>query len=210
MIKSKFKKGEIAIYQNGENFEIGEVTEIFNCFDHFEYSLRYHKGDTTARTHEIDLHKIKNNYAFQIIRKDTNNCINTQKARQMACKIIEEVVEPTALKNLTHELYFLAEDDITKIIEEFQEKPYERRKFMKECVTVNARGFNAITTDFAVVTDAKEKEKLINLIFKISSTWDKEHLTAETTADDRINYILEEIKTHEEYEIIEGPTRLNL
>lgn len=64
--ESKFKVGETIIYQNGDSFELGVVKKVL---DNKEYFINYHMGETAARTHERNIHKIKNEYAFDIKRK---------------------------------------------------------------------------------------------------------------------------------------------
>lgn len=65
-----YQVGEPVIYQNGNKFELGIVKTI--CGND-EYFINYHTGDTAARTHARNLHKISNNYAFHIIRLDPND-----------------------------------------------------------------------------------------------------------------------------------------
>lgn len=62
----KFKEGELVLYQNGNSFELGVVKR---ARDEESYFVYYHTGDTAALTHESNLHKIKNKYAFNIERK---------------------------------------------------------------------------------------------------------------------------------------------
>ena len=62
-----YSAGEVVIYQNGSTFELGIIKEA--CGDD-EYFVNYHTGDTAARTHARNLHKISNRYAFQVKRLD--------------------------------------------------------------------------------------------------------------------------------------------
>ena len=69
MEQKKYKVGEPVIYQNGDVFELGIVKRV--CGND-EYFINYHSGDTAARTHARNLHKITNGYAFKIYRLDLN------------------------------------------------------------------------------------------------------------------------------------------
>lgn len=69
MEQKKYKVGEPVIYQNGDVFELGIVKR--DC-ENDEYFINYHSGDTAARTHARNLHKITNRYAFKIYRLDLN------------------------------------------------------------------------------------------------------------------------------------------
>jgi len=66
---SEYQEGEAVLYQNGNRFELGIVKRV--CGDN-EYFINYHTGDTAARTHARNLHKIANGYAFHVIRLDTD------------------------------------------------------------------------------------------------------------------------------------------
>lgn len=68
-MNQKYKVGEPVIYQNGDVFELGIVKK--DCGND-EYFINYHSGDTAARTHARNLHKITNRYAFKIYRLDLN------------------------------------------------------------------------------------------------------------------------------------------
>lgn len=65
-MKEEFKEGEIVLYQNGDNFELGEVKKVNDDKTAFVY---YHKGKTAARTPFENLHKIQNLHSFDIQRK---------------------------------------------------------------------------------------------------------------------------------------------
>lgn len=71
-----FEVGERVLYQNGSRFEIGVIKEVcereYEGKKQFSYRVWYHTGETTAMTNEWSLHKIWNNYAFEIRRKDPN------------------------------------------------------------------------------------------------------------------------------------------
>ena len=69
-MEPKFKEGEIIIYQNGDNYELGKVKRVVENPDGtYDYFVWYHMGDTAARTPESTMHKIINGYAFDITRK---------------------------------------------------------------------------------------------------------------------------------------------
>ena len=61
-----FVKDEVVLYKNGNRYELGVVKSV--CGNN-EYFVNYHMGDTAARTHARNLHKISNSYAFDIVRK---------------------------------------------------------------------------------------------------------------------------------------------
>ena len=69
--KPLFEVGERVLYQNGSQFEIGIVKEVcereYEGKKQFSYRVWYHTGETTAMTNEWSLHKIWNNYAFEIL-----------------------------------------------------------------------------------------------------------------------------------------------
>lgn len=112
----EMSREEFLIYvKSAEHAELGEVKRENN--DGSGYFVRYHMGDTAANTPKELLVPITNAYAFQIIRKDVNNEIQTQKARQIANRIIE-----TVMPRLTGEKYYEAEDAITEIIENYKEE----------------------------------------------------------------------------------------
>lgn len=57
---SKFKEGELIIYQNGERFEIGKIKRITEN-GAFVY---YHSGDTASKTPFDCMHKLENGYCI--------------------------------------------------------------------------------------------------------------------------------------------------
>lgn len=109
---------ETVIYQNGNSFELGIIKRKAN--DPNTYFVRYHMGDTAACTHARNLHKIQNSYVFQIIRKDVNKDINTQKARMMANDMIKTIIEPLLGEVIKGKEYSDLEDQITDFIEIYQ------------------------------------------------------------------------------------------
>lgn len=51
----------------------------------YKYFVRYHTGDTTALTDEVNLHKIKNEYAFLVLRRNVDaGRVERSDARVMA------------------------------------------------------------------------------------------------------------------------------
>ena len=62
----QYGEDEPVIYQCGDRFELGIVKSV--CGGD-EYFVNYHTGETAARTHARNLHKITNGYAFWIERK---------------------------------------------------------------------------------------------------------------------------------------------
>lgn len=66
--KPNFNPGEVVIYQNGDSFELGVIKCVRIINDRICYFVWYHTGDTAACTHERNLHKIINSYAFKIER----------------------------------------------------------------------------------------------------------------------------------------------
>ena len=70
----EYKVGETVLYQNGDKFELGIVKTVILDSEYYptdEYFIWYNTGDTAARTHARNLHKISNDYAFNIIRLDS-------------------------------------------------------------------------------------------------------------------------------------------
>lgn len=68
----KLKVGEVVLYQNGDSFELGIVKVVI---DDENYFINYHTGDTSAKTHIRNLHKLRNDYAFDVRRKSVNEPI---------------------------------------------------------------------------------------------------------------------------------------
>lgn len=114
-MKSKFKEGQVVLYQNGTNFELGIVKEVVTPRI---YRVWYHIGDTSALTDESNLHELKNAYAFLIMRRkaDTSS-IDETPARRLAASIIDETSQLTELEG---EAYYECEDALTELINEFK------------------------------------------------------------------------------------------
>ncbi len=125
-MESKFKVGQVVLYQNGTTFELGIVKEVVGLHgkptgkDTIQYCYRvwYHTGDTSALTNEINLHELKNDYAFLVMRRkaDTSSFDETP-ARQLASFIIDKTSQLTELEG---ESYYECEDGLTELINEFK------------------------------------------------------------------------------------------
>jgi len=114
MKREDCKIGLPVIYVKGDNhLELG-IIKSFNS-EGVPF-VCYHMGSTAACTPYHMLRPLFNNYAFQIIRKDVNNEMKTQKARRIAYAIIERL-EETLIETLDSN--FL--DVITTIIETHEE-----------------------------------------------------------------------------------------
>lgn len=101
----------VLYYKSDSHVELGIISS-FNS-DGVPF-VRYHTGSTAACTPYYLLRKIQNDYAFQIIRKDVNNELETQKARRIAKAVIEfldKVNDYSPLENI-----------ITKTIENYKEE----------------------------------------------------------------------------------------
>ena len=135
-MKAMFKEGQVVLYQNGTTFELGIVKEVVERIvkQHlrqdglygeptgedtiqFCYRVWYHTGDTSALTDERNLHELKNDYAFLIMRRkaDTSS-INDTHARQLAASIIDDTSQLSKLKG---ESYYECEDALTELINKF-------------------------------------------------------------------------------------------
>ncbi len=57
---TKYKEGELIIYQNGDSFEIGKIKRLTptGAF------VFYHSGDTAAKTPYENIHKLVNAYTI--------------------------------------------------------------------------------------------------------------------------------------------------
>lgn len=101
---AKFKPGETVLYQNGAKFELGIVKSITTLSSEQEgiipygYRVWYHTGDTTALTHESDLHKIINNYAFTVLRRSVEHIVEQNPCKAMA-SVIMKVIDDIVRKN---------------------------------------------------------------------------------------------------------------
>lgn len=117
-MNAKFKKGQVVLYQNGTSFELGIVKEVVESKVKPCYRVWYHTGDTSALTNEVNLHELKNAYAFLIIRRkaDTSS-INDTPARQLAASIIDDTSQLTELEG---EAYYECEDALTELINKFE------------------------------------------------------------------------------------------
>lgn len=80
----KFKEGEVVIYQNGSNFELGIIKRVKSDKTYF---VNYHTGDTAALTNKENLHPIKNAYAFNIVRR----LADEEQALEVAEKALEDL-----------------------------------------------------------------------------------------------------------------------
>lgn len=111
MKREDCKVGMPVLYVKGNSHvELG-IVKSFNS-EGIPFVL-YHTGSTAACTPYDMLKPLFNGYVFQIIRKDVNNEMKTQKARRMAIEIIRVV----------RDMYDVIEgvDTVTKIIETFEE-----------------------------------------------------------------------------------------
>jgi hypothetical protein len=77
---NKYEVGEVVLYQNGDNFELGIIKRLGNSPD--TYFVWYHMGDTAACTNERNLHKIINLYAFEIKRLKVDDLEATETAKK--------------------------------------------------------------------------------------------------------------------------------
>jgi hypothetical protein len=137
--QSKFKENEIVLYQNGDTFQLGLISEVVPVLDRaylkqqgfppkgepqgeeftsYKYRVWYHTGDTTAMTSEDKLHKVNNAYAFLILRRkaDTSS-INDTPARELAAEIIDGLPNLTELEG---EPYYECEDALTEFINKYK------------------------------------------------------------------------------------------
>lgn len=114
---AKFKAGETVLYQNGARFELGIVKSIIKLSSEQEgiipygYRVWYHTGDTTALTHESDLYKIINNYAFTVLRRSVEHTVEQNPCIAMA-SVIMRVIDDVVRKNYGDENnLWLTEDE---------------------------------------------------------------------------------------------------
>lgn len=138
MIRNDLKSGTPVLYVKGTNhIELGIIKRRNNTDD--GYFVRYHTGDTAASTPDRLLAPIENVYAFQVIRKDVNNEIQSQKARRIAHEVIKKLEEYVGIhygdqllnngsegdedftKGLLGDSYYNLEDIITRAIEEYED-----------------------------------------------------------------------------------------
>ena len=106
---------DLATYTDEEiNEYLLDTFEEYTAKDYFKYRVWYHTGETSALTDEVNLHELKNAYAFLIMRRkaDTSSIHHTP-ARQIAVKIIDGIEQPSLLED---ELYYEYEDALTELI----------------------------------------------------------------------------------------------
>lgn len=88
MKQENIRAGMPVLYMKSkDHVELGIVKRV----SHNGAFVRYHMGDTAANTPAHMLTPIFNEYSFQIIRKDVNNEVKTQHARQLATLIAENI-----------------------------------------------------------------------------------------------------------------------
>lgn len=108
---------DASVLTNEEILEILiEVFEEYEYIETFSYRVWYHTGDTTALTPEHCLHKIANTYAFTILRKQADVCIQPRTCRELAVKILYQF--PFELLSQLHEHdYYALEDWLVAMLE---------------------------------------------------------------------------------------------
>lgn len=113
-----------------------DVFEEYEFVETISYRVWYHTGDTTALTPEHCLHKIANTYAFTILRKQADVCIQPRTCRELAIKILYQL--PLKLLFQLHEYdYHALENWLVAMLERkpipFPKSIEERfLNFMKE------------------------------------------------------------------------------
>jgi len=110
----KYSVGETVICQNGPVFQLGQVKEVL---PDDRYRVWYHRGDTSAVTCAVNLHKISNAYSFLTIRRknDVESVKETQ-ARQLAIAIFQ--ILPLS-HTICGEEGKAIEDNITRLINDW-------------------------------------------------------------------------------------------
>lgn len=117
---NKFKRNDVVLYQNGNQFQIGivkdvvEIQEQDNLFNDiyikYKYNIWYHSNDTTEVIDETLLHPISNIHDFTVIRHSINKEIELSPSRQMASRILGQT-------ELYGDFYYAIEDWLTDFLE---------------------------------------------------------------------------------------------
>lgn len=120
---SKFKVGDIVLYQNGSTFELGRVKEVMNgtlnqmamfgseeiVLQEAKYRVWYHTGDTTAVTSESMLHKISNDYVFMILRRDADESLVNSDALKLVTALADTISKEDIYLSDKQTIFILAE-----------------------------------------------------------------------------------------------------
>src|SRR5690554_4224011 len=94
-----------------------EVFEEYYYNNEHEYRVYYHTGDTSALTNESNLHKIKNSYAFMILKRNVDiSSYDETDARRLAMYIISGLQENNLLEDISGKEHFEIEDYLTLLI----------------------------------------------------------------------------------------------
>lgn len=126
----------------------------------YKYRVWYHTGDTTAVTDECHLHKIKNAYAFNIIRKSANKeDINLCPARQLASRILGQL-------ELYGDFYYKLEDWLTDFLEgnEHDLPTGIEAEYLRMALRVEVRDY--FDANNAIDVEPEDIENVINELFE--------------------------------------------
>lgn len=114
---AKFKPGDVVLYRNGNVYELGIVKSVTTLSSEFEgevpygYYVWYHTGDTAALTHESDLHRLNNSYAFTALRRSVEHTVEQNPCKALA-SVIMRVVDDVVRENYGNENnLWLTEDE---------------------------------------------------------------------------------------------------
>lgn len=94
-----------------------EVFEEYEYVETISYRVWYHTGDTSALTREDTLHKIDNAYAFTILRKQADVCIQPRTCRELAIKILYQFPLVALISQLYDYDYYALEDWLVAMLE---------------------------------------------------------------------------------------------
>ncbi len=117
MHEAKFKPGDVVLYRNGTVYELGIVKSVTTLSSELEgevpygYYVWYHTGDTAALTHESDLYRLNNSYAFTVLRRSVEHTVEQNPCIAMA-SVIMRVIDDVVRKNYGDENnLWLTEDE---------------------------------------------------------------------------------------------------
>lgn len=109
-MKPKYTVGEIILYIGKKSYELGYVKLIikhsptgniqqYNMFDEpvedpntfYQYGIQFSSDDRIHTVDESLLHKLSNIKNFTVLKRSSNDSINDNACRQLACEICERM-----------------------------------------------------------------------------------------------------------------------
>lgn len=109
-MKAKYKIGDVVLYSNKKSYQLGVVKLViqnsptpgvqqYNMFDEpiedpnifYQYNVQFSKDNRTNLINEALLSSISNIKNFTVLKRSTDDSINDNACRQLACEICERM-----------------------------------------------------------------------------------------------------------------------